>query len=372
VNIKKLYKDPNITGEFFLKPFKQSTRLLGHEFKNFTDRTNHQSSIILKCIRIGVYFLYVAMSTLLLPAGMGIKFVAKLIPSSHQNPQPSERRDPTSQNRTTSSPIRPTVAPQISSSRQNPRPSEHREPTSQNRTTSSPIRPIVASQNQENISIAKVHPYPGDLSQDEVKEITASFEGNDRLKIAFKNFPSFSVTIRNKDIFESQAKVIVNAANTHLGGGAGIDDAIHRKGGGSYKKAHRRLKDKYQGNYTPGFAELITSGEISGRYGIDSVIVVAGPQGPLTNQKKESQLYSCYFNSLVLAHSQKKTSIAFPSISTGIFNFPKDRAAAISLRALQDFISKHPDSQLKTISIHFLRGQHELKTYRIQLDPVSS
>lgn len=113
------------------------------------------------------------------------------------------------------------------------------------------------------------------------------------------------------------------------------------------------MQKQYRGKYTEGYAAIINSGSLKAK-GIHHVIVVAGPQGPRSNSQKENQLYSCYYNSLVLAHEQGKTSIAFPSISTGIYKFPKDRAAAISLKAVSDFIKQHPTSHLTQISIHFL------------------
>lgn len=172
------------------------------------------------------------------------------------------------------------------------------------------------------------------------------------LKIEFKDHLAMNVTIRQQDIFQSAAQVIVNAANSHLGGGGGIDGAIHRKGGTTYAAGHKALKDQYKGQYVLGHAVMIGSGNLN-ESGIDSVIVVAGPQG-VTDKAKEGQLYSCYYNSLQLAESQGKESIAFPFISTGIFRFPKDRAAQIAMRAISDFITSHPNSKLKTISVHVL------------------
>lgn len=206
----------------------------------------------------------------------------------------------------------------------------------------------------DETSIQKVIPYPGDLTQEEKVKIDTEYQDRNTLNISFIDVPSFSFTIRNQDIFESGAEVIVNAANTHLGGGGGIDGAIHLKGEEPYRAAHKSLKEQYQSKYVRGYAEMIESGKLNDKFHISHVIVVAGPVGPVISENGESQLYSCYFNSLLLAHLQKKTSIAFPSISTGIFNFPKDRAAAISLKAVKDFINLYPDSQLNTISIHFL------------------
>lgn len=209
--------------------------------------------------------------------------------------------------------------------------------------------------------------FTGDLNPLEKADLNPHFIDDYQLAITFQRHPEINVTIRRQNIFASQAQVIVNAANTHLGGGGGIDGAIHREGGMAYVQAHRHLQELYQANYIEGHAFMIGSGELKEKYNIDNVIVVAGPSGS-TSASKETQLYSCYFNALEVADEQNKISIAIPSISTGIFGFPKDRAAAISLKAIQDFLNKHPNTQLKTISIHFLPNESlaNLEIYRDQ------
>lgn len=184
-------------------------------------------------------------------------------------------------------------------------------------------------------------------------ELTAKFQDDYRLNIEGSGF---DISIRRQDLFASRAQAIVNAANTHLGGGGGIDGAIHSRGGADYANAHAQLKRLYQGSYVEGHAAMIESGELKQKDDIDWVIVVAGPQGAST-EKKEDQLYSCYFNSLMLAHEKGLTSLAFPSISTGLFGFPLDRGAVVSLQAIRDFIQQYPASQLKTISIHFRESE---------------
>ena len=205
-----------------------------------------------------------------------------------------------------------------------------------------------------------VHKYPGNLSS----EYKALFNANSEdglIKLKLDTRESFDISIRNQDLFKSSAEVIVNAANSHLGGGGGIDGAIHRHGGNSYKQGHRILRDVYESEYTSGHAALISSGELVSKYKIEKVIVVNGPSGKST-EKNKSELYSCYYNSLVLADAQKIKSIAFPSISTGIFSYPKEDAAEISLKAIFDFTLKNPDTTLKTISIHF-QDDEGPKTY---------
>lgn len=195
--------------------------------------------------------------------------------------------------------------------------------------------------------------YTGDLTESDKLVIQSQLLNEDTLQIAFAKFPDVHFTIRRQNIFNSGAQIIVNAANQHLGGGGGIDGAIHKAGGTNYVNAHRELQKIYKSQYVSGYAAMIESGDLKNHYQIDGVIVVAGPQGE-SNPQKEDQLYSCYYNSLVLAQSQNQTSIAFPSISTGIFGFPKERAAAISVKAVMDFLMNYPHTSTRTLSIHFL------------------
>lgn len=228
------------------------------------------------------------------------------------------------------------------------------------------------TKDENGFYLEALHTYPGDLfSGAAAPRIVVEKRTNDATGITLVNItrfpPEFKVQIRNQDLFSSGAKVIVNAANTGLNGGSGIDGAINNAGGREYERAHKEtLRGKYSENarkwgylsnfmtpdstFKEGFAAMISSGNLKRNHRIDNVIVVAGPSST-TQSNKDDALYSCYYNSLVLAHSQGKTSIAFPSISTGIFGFPKDRAAQISLRAIYDFTKKFPMTQLKTISI---------------------
>lgn len=218
-----------------------------------------------------------------------------------------------------------------------------------------------------------IHTYPHDLTFQELGFIQGNFN-EDKRQLNIDVSKKIDVSIRLEDIFDSGADVIVNAANTHLGGGGGIDGLIHEKGGKGYKEAHKDLKRLYPEGYISGHAAMITSGDLKEK-GFDNVIVVAGPQGAKSDLEKEAQLYSCYMNSLILAHQEKKKHIAFPSISTGIYDFPKDRAASISLKAIYDFIQSYPEASLETISIHFLpNATHEdsLDFYVKALAPLNS
>lgn len=202
-------------------------------------------------------------------------------------------------------------------------------------------------------AIQLLHEYSGDLEEIEKKKLGVSEKDANTLAISFLEFPDVSFTVRNQDLFQSGAEVIVNAANTHLGGGSGIDGAIHQKGGLSYQNAHKALKAYYKDGYTRGYAAMIESGDLKKDHGIDHVIVVAGPKGKNVTSQETKELYSCYYNSLELAHREHKTKIAFPSIGTGLFGFPLEVASEVSIKAVYDFIKKYPDTALKTISIHF-------------------
>lgn len=205
--------------------------------------------------------------------------------------------------------------------------------------------------NWNGLIIKEVKTYPGDLEKG--SKVSANQIDEQTLQFKFEN-TRFSVTLRQQDLFASGAQVIVNAANNHLQGGGGIDGQINSLGGEEYSNEQSvALRGEYdEKGYVNGHAAMLGSGALKKSHGIDNIIVVSGPSGETTAQK-ENELYSCYYSSLELAHNHHKTSIALPTISTGIFGFDKSRAAAISLRAISDFITNYPKSPLRTISIHY-------------------
>lgn len=352
MNIEELYRDPTITGECVLQPFKACVQGFGYAFSDWTAQEISLGDKILGCLNRIIHFVASLLGSIvtaaLVPVGMAIKFFAQpmITEQPHSETVPSAETTPPSPSGDGTTPTTTdTTTPNPSADGTTPPETDSTPP---NATTGG----ITPPRDWTGDVIESLHIYPGDLAEPNSK-LATSFADNKTLNIAFKDHPDFAVAIRNKDIFESGAQVIINAANTHLGGGGGIDGLIHQNGGNEYAKAHRELQTKYNSHYVEGYAAIIESGRLKEQFQIDNVIVVAGPQGH-TNQQKENQLYSCYYNSLVLAHNHHKTSIAFPTISTGIFGFPKDRGASISLRAVDDFITQFPDSSLKTISIHFL------------------
>lgn len=134
------------------------------------------------------------------------------------------------------------------------------------------------------------------------------------------------------DITEIHVDAIVNAANTSLLGGGGVDGAIHRKGGKAILDECIEIRNK-QGGCKTGKAVITTAGNLPSKYVIHTV-------GPVWNGDKEEKsklLADCYQNSLNLAVKNEIKTIAFPNISTGIYHFPKDKAAQIAVKAVKEF-----------------------------------
>lgn len=143
------------------------------------------------------------------------------------------------------------------------------------------------------------------------------------------------IELIQRDITTLSFDAIVNAANSSLMGGGGVDGAIHRAGGPAILEACKIHVAKH-GPCRTGEAVLTTAGYLPSKF----VIHTVGPvwQGGIKN---ESQLLSnCYKNSLMIAGQNNLESIAFPNISTGIYGFPKKEAAAIALQTVTELVNK--------------------------------
>ncbi|MCD0464616.1 O-acetyl-ADP-ribose deacetylase [Flavobacterium sp. ENC] len=134
------------------------------------------------------------------------------------------------------------------------------------------------------------------------------------------------------DITEICVDAIVNAANTSLLGGGGVDGAIHRKGGKAILDDCIAIRNK-QGGCKVGQAVITTAGNLPAKY----VIHTVGPVWNGDKEEKNNLLKACYQNSLELAVQNNIKTIAFPGISTGIYRFPKDKAAEIAIKSVKDF-----------------------------------
>lgn len=155
-----------------------------------------------------------------------------------------------------------------------------------------------------------------------------------------------NIIIKTGDITEEEVCAIVNAANSSLLGGGGVDGAIHRAGGSAILEACRNIrKDQYPQGLPVGEAVATTAGVLPAQY----VIHTVGPIYSQCGTHCETRLSSCYTNALKVAQEIGCTSIAFPAISTGIYGYPKDEAAKIAYSAVEDFLDKNEGMEVRFI-----------------------
>jgi O-acetyl-ADP-ribose deacetylase (regulator of RNase III) len=136
------------------------------------------------------------------------------------------------------------------------------------------------------------------------------------------------------DIVRQEVDAIVNAANPTLLGGGGVDGAIHRAGGPSILDECQIIRD-VRGECPPGYAVFTSAGFLPARYVIHAV-------GPVWQGGKAGEpeiLASCYRNALRIAVKLRLRSVAFPSISTGVYGYPTADAAAVALLTVTSFLS---------------------------------
>lgn len=145
------------------------------------------------------------------------------------------------------------------------------------------------------------------------------------------------ITLVAGDITKIEADAIVNAANSSLLGGGGVDGAIHRAGGPEIVEECKKIRTRQGGCHT-GEAVITTAGKLPARY----VIHTVGPVWNGGSQNEAALLKRAYQSCFQLAQQHDVKTIAFPSISTGIYRFPKKRAAEIALEAIRDALADNP------------------------------
>jgi len=164
------------------------------------------------------------------------------------------------------------------------------------------------------------------------------------------------------DITRETTDAIVNAANSSLMGGGGVDGAIHRAGGPAILAECKEIRAR-QGRLPTGEAVITTAGHMPSKH----VVHTVGPVWHGGKSREDELLANAYRNSLRVAAANGCLTVAFPSISTGVYSFPIERAARIALRTILDEMPKHDFTEVRMV----LFGAAALATYEAALDEVA-
>jgi O-acetyl-ADP-ribose deacetylase (regulator of RNase III) len=159
------------------------------------------------------------------------------------------------------------------------------------------------------------------------------------------------VVVLAGDITRQEVDAVVNAANSTLMGGGGVDGAIHRAGGARILEECLEIRrTQYPEGLPTGEAVITTGGSLPARHVIHTVGPIYGHHGDL-----ESELLgACYRNSLVLAARHSLASVAFPAISTGAFGYPREEAAGVASAAIESFLADRESSVREIRLVFFL------------------
>ena len=158
------------------------------------------------------------------------------------------------------------------------------------------------------------------------------------------------------DITQIAVDAIVNAANSSLAGGGGVDGAIHRAGGPEVMRELRQVADRIGGRCETGEAVVTNAGRLPAKY----VFHAVGPRYRDGEHGEPDLLQSCYVTCLRLAAEHDVKTISFPSISTGIYGYPIEEAAGIAMRTVIDYLRGHT-GPLRTVKlVQFSDQDHEV------------
>ncbi|MCX7999739.1 MAG: O-acetyl-ADP-ribose deacetylase [Leptospiraceae bacterium] len=168
------------------------------------------------------------------------------------------------------------------------------------------------------------------------------------------------IEVLKGDITKLSIDAIVNAANSLLMGGGGVDGAIHRAGGPKIAEECRLIREQ-QGGCPTGNAVLTSGGNLPARY----VIHAVGPIWHGGKQNEAQLLASAYENSLKIARDKQFETIAFPNISTGVYGFPKEEASEIAIQTVNKFLSEN-EFPKKVIFVCFDEENYDLYLKKFQ------
>ena len=169
-----------------------------------------------------------------------------------------------------------------------------------------------------------------------------------------KEYCEGKIIVKTGDITRENVDAIVNAANSGLMGGGGVDGAIHRAGGSEILNECRKIRrEDYIDGLPTGQAVATTAGKLPSNY----VIHTVGPIWHGGSHNEEKLLADCYCNSLRVAVEKGCKTIAFPAISTGVYRFPKKRAAVITSEAVKEFLESN--DTIETVIFVFFSSDDE-------------
>lgn len=171
-----------------------------------------------------------------------------------------------------------------------------------------------------------------------------------------QSFLSAHVHVLVGDITSQRVDAIVNAANSTLLGGGGVDGAIHRRGGPSILEECRKLRSsRFPQGLPTGEAVITTAGDLPARH----VIHTVGPICRGNSDPNAALLAACYHNSLALAAQHHLRSIAFPAISTGAYGYPREQAAPVVSASIESFL-RQPTSLTEVRLVFFDNSDAQL------------
>ena len=175
-------------------------------------------------------------------------------------------------------------------------------------------------------------------------------------------FVNNRVIVKVGDIPQETSDAVVNAANSTLLGGGGVDGAIHSRGGRRILEECREIRKNIFPNGLPTGEAVITSG---GNLPAKFIIHTVGPVYGMNDGADALLLANCYENSLALAAENDLQTIAFPSISTGAFGYPKHEAAEISSKTIEQYLIQN--SRVQQVCLVFFSESDALKFIRHQV-----
>lgn len=151
------------------------------------------------------------------------------------------------------------------------------------------------------------------------------------------SFGATSLSVVQGDITDQEVDAVVNAANSTLMGGGGVDGAIHMRGGPAILEECERIRrESWPGGLPRGRAVITGAGRLKAKH----VIHTVGPVWTGGGQGEAKTLADCYASSLEIVKARRLRSVAFPAISTGVYGYPPQEAAAVALRSVKEFAEK--------------------------------